>query len=94
MMGRLVRNRKGSSGWVAKGMACARKIGTKKLYEHIIAQLRGEDPQKRETSKLTLELPGNPPNTPQEWKSFCAQIRTAFETANHMETELAEAKRK
>ena len=43
VMGRLVWNGKSSTGQVAKCMACAKTIGTKKLYEHIITKLGVED---------------------------------------------------
>ena len=78
---------------MAKCGVCSKTIGGRKLYEHVRAQTGGEAVHATEPDKLSIQLPANPPSTPQEWKALCVQIAQVVETANHMATQLEEVKR-
>lgn len=93
VQGRLAWNGRGSSGKVAKCMACSKKVGIKKLYDHIVTQLGGGEKENNRTEKISLDLPENPPSTPNEWKTFCTQIRQVVDTANNISTQMEEVKK-
>ena len=94
-VGRMVWNGQGGAGKTAKCTACSKKIGTRKLYEHLAAQLLDSTPggTPGDSKKITLELPENPPSTVQEWQRFREQFARIVETTNHMAAEIQELKK-